>query len=90
MKEEKEEQDTDMADANGLMLLMTVGIATDAPYVKQHFCRWATSKCKYGKGTLPSMGIYDLECVQVNALSVSYGKEVAPPSEKVREGVPFS
>ncbi|XP_038266558.2 prolactin-releasing peptide receptor-like [Dermochelys coriacea] len=33
-EKEKEEQDTDMADSNGLMLLVTVGIAADAPYAK--------------------------------------------------------
>lgn len=43
MEEEEEEEDIDMEDLNLLMLLVTLGIATDGPYVDQPFWSRATS-----------------------------------------------
>lgn len=40
---EQEEEDTDMAGLNWLMLLMTVSIAADVPYVDQCFWGRVTS-----------------------------------------------
>lgn len=43
MEEEEEEEDTHMADLSWLMMLMTFGTATNAPYAYQHFQSRATS-----------------------------------------------